>query len=223
MSVVEYKRCNDLDLRTDKTITAYNRNAEPYLTKFADFQPYRDMITLFHHHYMKESTRILDLGCGPGHNTSLLLDLDSSREITGIDLSDTFIDIARQREPRATFLRQDIRFLDVGEQKYDTVIASFCIVHLTSVETESFIDKIATIVSEDGYLYLSFMEGSSSGFEKTSFSKDEIYFQYHQVSHIERILLESGMVVRQTHTSDYLEESGDTTQDIFMFVQKKSR
>ncbi len=48
-------------------------------------------------------TRVVDLGCGPGNSTELLLTAFPQARITGVDSSPRMLEAARMRAPGATF------------------------------------------------------------------------------------------------------------------------
>jgi len=56
--------------------------------------------------YRPES--VVDLGCGPGNSTQLLLTAFPEAKITGVDLSENMLAVARARVAGAEFLQQDI-------------------------------------------------------------------------------------------------------------------
>lgn len=62
----------------------------------------------------------LEIGCGSGHLAKLLFEKGYS--ITGIDLYEEMLQIARQRLPKVEFLQQDIRHLKL-ERNFDAIIA----------------------------------------------------------------------------------------------------
>jgi len=65
--------------------------------------------------------RVLDVGCGPGRHARALADLDF--EVVGIDISQRFIDLARQDAPGgARFERLDARDLPF-DAEFDAVIS----------------------------------------------------------------------------------------------------
>lgn len=204
--------------KTDITIDAYDKNVGNYAKKFMEFKPYVRHITSFQRNYMHREAEVLDLGCGPGNNSKILLNYELSLKITGTDLSEKAIEMARENVPNASFLVQDIREIST-EKKYDTVIAAFCIVHLSDSETITLIKKISDILHDDGTLYLSFMEGKMPGFETTSFSEDEIFFNYYNRNEIIQLLAEHGLATVQISTEEYKEENGTTTDDVFIFAR----
>lgn len=207
--------------KTEQTIKAYNKNAERYDSKFKDFTTYKRKIIEFQDQFISKGARILDLGCGPGNNITTLKYLDNSCLFTGVDLSEDLLDIAKSIHPTCWFINQnicDLKLLNLG--LYESVIASFCIVHLDDKETENLLKDIAKILVEGGSLYLSFMEGKTSGFESTSFSNDEIYFNYYQRDSVLKMLEENSLQAKVVSREDYLEQDGTTTADIFIYAVK---
>ena len=131
--------------------------------------------------YLVPKSNILDIGCGPGNNAKFLIEIDGGYKIEGLDLSVELINIAKRTVPGCHFWVQDIRDID-PDKEYDAIVASFCIVHLSDEETAIFLGKLSKMLKENGSLYLSFMEGKKAGFETTSFSEDNIFFNYHRFS-----------------------------------------
>ncbi len=206
--------------QSETTINAYNKSAEKYADKFMDFKAYKDKIKQFQKKYINSGARILDAGCGPGNNAKLLLAADSGLSITGVDLSEEMIRLARKNAPGADFFVKDLQELNI-DQKYDSVIASFCIVHLSDEQTGRLIETINDLLNDDGSLYISFMEGKSSGFETTGFSDIPLFFNYYDRNYILQLLIKNGMELVEVHDEDYEEPDGSLTKDIFIFAKKK--
>jgi len=203
----------------DRTIIAYDKNAARYSEKFMNFSSYAEKIQRFRNQYVKENSTLLDLGCGPGNNALVFAGMDNIR-IIGIDLSREMVKLAKANVPGGQFHVKDIRELDFKEP-CDTVVASFCIVHLTLEETASLIKKIGTILKPGGHLYISFMEGQGQGFETTSFSDDEIFFNYYDRNKIKKLLIQNQMELLEVLEDDYEEQDGSFTKDIFMVAKAR--
>ena len=184
------------------------------------FETYVEKIGLFQSKYLKNSNTILDLGCGPGNNAKLLKDKNKNFQIVGVDLSEKMIELARETVPGVTFQVSDIRSY-TSDILFDVVLASFCIVHLQAIETVDFVRRISSLMNESAYLYLSFMTGKNAGFEKTSFSQDELFFNYYNESEMRKLLVKNKLVVLEKHEESYLEDDGSTTKDVFIFAQKQ--
>ncbi len=76
-----------------------------YLT-FADerTRPARDLLAAVP---LKDARHVVDLGCGPGNSTELLVERFPDARVTGVDSSAEMLVEARARLPRATFLQAD--------------------------------------------------------------------------------------------------------------------
>ncbi|CAG37491.1 class I SAM-dependent methyltransferase [Desulfotalea psychrophila] len=204
---------------TEITIEAYDINASKYANKFMEFIPYQEKIKLFQENFLTENSSILDLGCGPGNNANFLLKADRGYQIEGVDLSAQMIELAKKNAPDTNFRVQDIRTI-TSDKMYNAIIASFCIVHLADQETSSLIEKIAKMLKENGHLYLSFMEGKVAGLESTSFSKEDIFFNYYERSELVKLLARNDLETVEILDDDYKEGDGSTTKDVFIFARK---
>lgn len=201
------------------TVSAYDRSAREYLAAFSNYRPYVQKVLEFQRGYLRSHSRVLDVGCGPGINAKLLFERDHSLRITGIDLSAEMIQLARRQLPDCTFRVEDIRDFTTDD-RYDAIVASFCIVHLTTDEARNLIQRLAKILTGDGSMYLSFMEGSESRIERTSFSDTEMHFNYYRREVVEDILHAAGFRIEKTSSEDYQESDGTVTKDLFFFVTK---
>ena len=129
------------------------------------------------------------------------------------------VELARKNAPNCNFIKGDIRSLD-SNIKYDAVIASFCIVHLSNNELIDFIPKLNTLLNKNGYLYLSFIEGNKAGFIKPDFLDDEIYFNFFERADIIKLLTNNLFKINDLIEYDYWEENGSASKEIFIFAQK---
>lgn len=208
--------------KTAVTINAYNKNVKKFADKFMEYKTYIDMVTEFSK-YIKIGDKILDLGCGPGNVAKCIRENVGDVEITGIDLSEEMLKIARLVNPHDKFICEDLRNINFDSESFDGVIMSFCIVHLFSEEAEIFIRKAVSYMKENGKLYISFMEGKNEGFEKTSFSNDEIFFNYYSQTKIENELRKLNIRILNVSRQVYDEPDGSKTTDVFIFGEKESK
>jgi len=208
--------------KTETTISAYDQNAVGYAEKFMRFKSYNEKITLFQQKYIrKDHCKILDMGCGPGNNAKILYEKNNSYEITGVDLSPKMTAVAKANAPACKFIRDDIRTVHFEDNAFDVIIASFCIVHLSDGEAKNFLLRMAKFLRPGGHLYLSFMTGKTRGFETTSFSEDEIWFNYFHSDAVKNILGTNAIETLEELESEYSEQDGSITKDIFIFGRTK--
>lgn len=97
-------------------------------------------------HQIKE---LLELGCGSGHLAKLLF--EKGYRITGVDLYEEMLQIARKRLPEVEFIQQDIRDLKF-EKRFDAIIAMgrMFTYMTTNEDVEKSIHSIASCLNPNG-------------------------------------------------------------------------
>jgi ubiquinone/menaquinone biosynthesis C-methylase UbiE len=205
------------------TINTFNKCADGYQSKFMTMDLYNDSYDLFCDRVNKENPKVLEIGCGPGNITRYLLKKRPDFKLLGIDLAEKMIDLAKANIPNAEFQVLDCRNISTINEKFDAIIAGFCMPFLSNDECSALIHDMATLLNTGGVIYVSTMEGddSRSGFETTSFSGQElIYFQYHQRDFLKKQLEIYGFQNIQLITKDYPEPDGTYTTDLIFLASK---
>ena len=101
--------------------------------------------------------RILDLGCGPGHESMRLHSLGA--EVVGVDFSLESIKIARTRNPECTFLLKDYFDLDESIGIFDGIFSSGSIIHLSYKKLPKLFEILSHLVKNNGFLELIIQKG----------------------------------------------------------------
>jgi ubiquinone/menaquinone biosynthesis C-methylase UbiE len=96
-----------------------------------------------------EGDRLLDVGCGHGwHDYFLKKDF----KITGVDLNETILEIAKKRNPDVDYSLGDVRNLDLNKE-FDVVLSFDALEHLlTYEELETALTNLLKHLAEDGVL-----------------------------------------------------------------------
>lgn len=86
--------------------TSSDWSADLYL-RFADerTRPSRDLLAAVP---LRDADRVVDLGCGPGNSTELLVARFPDAAVSGLDSSPAMVEAARRRLPGLTFFRADV-------------------------------------------------------------------------------------------------------------------
>lgn len=100
-----------------------------------------------------EEQKALDFGCGEAFFWQEMANRGvSMKNLTGMDLRDDALTIARENFPQHSFIKQDLLQTDTDKQQYDIVIASQVLEHLP--RPEHFIQQLVKLCSPEGHLLL---------------------------------------------------------------------
>jgi ubiquinone/menaquinone biosynthesis C-methylase UbiE len=83
--------------------------------------------------------RVLDLGCGNGAKIARIAD---RFDVTGVDISQQQLRLARDSVPQASFVQADFTELDLPAQELDAVTALYSIVHVPRDEQPALLARI---------------------------------------------------------------------------------
>ncbi len=95
---------------------------------------------------------VLDLGCGNGIPATKCLS-DNGFRVTGVDVSDTMVERARELVPGATFLRGDealVREVDFDEASLDAVVSFYALIHIPLADQPGVIARVSRWLRPDG-------------------------------------------------------------------------
>jgi len=148
-------------------------------------------------------TKVLDVGCGSGLATKLLL--DKGLEVTAIDLSPKMVEYAKERNPAAHIIQGDFLNYPFAEN-FDAVIA-LAFIHLfpKDIATQAFV-KISNLLKPSGLLYVGTTKSeiSREGWElkQDAFfpkSIEKRYRKHWTVEELEVTLQQSGFKIKELH------------------------
>src|SRR5215204_4107788 len=76
---------------------------------------------------VRPGLRALDVGCGPGALTTLLVDRLGAASVVAVDPSEPFVAAIRERLPEVTVLRASAEDLPLDEQSFDLTAAQLVV------------------------------------------------------------------------------------------------
>ena len=103
--------------------------------------------------YCANRRKALDVGCGSGGRIISLL-LSEGFEVTGIDVSEKMLGLAKKNHPGVKFVKSDFCVWESSE-KFDLIVAWDSIFHLPSVQQEGAVKKLCGHLEKDGVLIYS--------------------------------------------------------------------
>lgn len=187
-----------------ETFETWNKLATRYEERFMDLDLYNDTYDHICKSITQPNGKILEIGCGPGNITKYLLSKRPDFDIFGIDIAPNMIELAKKNNPSARFAVMDCRQIDQISEKYDGIVAGFCLPYLSQADSRKFIADCYSLLNEGGLIYISFVEGdpNKSGFQ-VSKSGDRSYFYYYQLDELKKNLIESDFGVLTVFKVEY--------------------
>jgi len=184
--------------KVDMTIKTYNEIAETYSRMYSDINrnsKNRDYFLSL----LKPKNHILDLGCGHGKDIGIFL--EQNYIVTGIDLSDSFIEIASKKFPEANILKQDLRYPEFSKNYFDAVWASASLLHVPRTELDQTLKNIYQIIKPKGIFYSSFQLGKDETIKSKLYgtkSKKRYFAQYSKEEYDEKIIKSGFEIIKGT-------------------------
>ena len=117
------EKTTSMAVNSNRIIETYDATAKDYAQAFCNEETLQAEL-----HYLKQflslvkkGGNILDAGCGPGIETEFITNMGFHYE--GIDASVKMIEIARARNPSASFTVMDMRAMSFPDAQFDGIIA----------------------------------------------------------------------------------------------------
>jgi 2-polyprenyl-3-methyl-5-hydroxy-6-metoxy-1,4-benzoquinol methylase len=114
--------------------------------------------------------KVLDLGCGPGHESMRLA--GAGADVVGVDFSEECIKAARERCPGVIFEVLDFRELDQRFGTFDGVWACASLIHIEPEALPDVLRRTAAVLKRNGYLIVMVMTGEGILEEKSNLEVD---------------------------------------------------
>lgn len=180
-----------------RTIAVYDAMAEKYARKLNDYAPLPErerFISLLSRH-----ANILDVGCGPGRDADYFA--TKGFRVTGVDLSEKLLEVARARVPQATFCKQDFRRLRFSKQSFDGIWACASLLHLQRNEVLPVLKKIFQLLKSGGTLFVMVKEGEGEGDVAEELSSHLMrHFTYFQQEGLKDLIQEAGFEIVEQYS-----------------------
>ena len=177
---------------------SYNMVAQRYHDMFSDEiigKIYdRNLLDIFAKRFGRGSW-ICDAGCGPSAHIGRYL-FDKGMNVTGVDISDRCIAMARELNPGMQFLCDDIAGLACEQECFDGIVSYYSIIHTPKALMGTLFDEFYRMLKPGGSLLVAVKAGFEEGFQKELLGvKTEIYFSYFSEAEIRKYFEASGFCI----------------------------
>lgn len=154
------------------------------------FAGYKTILNEIYNRVLNSSAKtVLDIGFGTGTLTSKLYDYGCI--IYGQDFSERMIGLAQEKMPNAKLIQGDFSkglAEPLTNRKYDAIISTYSLHHLTDVQKISFINSLLSLLNADGCIYIGDVAFETrASLEKCmddagdEWDDDEIYFVFDEL------------------------------------------
>jgi ubiquinone/menaquinone biosynthesis C-methylase UbiE len=106
---------------------------------------------------LEPGSSVLDLGCGSGEPADV--EISKEHQVTGVDISQTQITLARQNVPTGHFLHGDAGSVEFPPSSFDAVVSFYTLEHIPREEHQIVLQRINNWLQVGGLLLISIEAG----------------------------------------------------------------
>jgi SAM-dependent methyltransferase len=139
---------------------------------------------------------VLDLGCGAG--VPMTAALAEGRTITGVDLSETQLAMARSNVPGGTFLQADMTELAFEPASFDAVVAFYSLTHVPRDEQAELLGHVRSWLRPGGLFLASMGADDEPGDVEPDWLGVDMYFSHFGAKANRRLVEGAGLVVERS-------------------------
>ncbi|MFD7081547.1 class I SAM-dependent methyltransferase [Streptomyces sp. NPDC059918] len=156
---------------------------------------------------------VLDVGSGTGRPTAEVL-ARASFAVTGIDVSEHMVGLARSRVPQARFEQADVRTYAPAEGGFDAVCSFFPLLVMSQQEVAAALRRMASWVAPGGYLVLATVPGDISDLDIVWMGHEVTVSSLSPAEHL-RLLGAAGLEVLEHHIAPFRPEGAEPEEHFF--------
>jgi SAM-dependent methyltransferase len=172
---------------------------------------------------LPSGSRVLDAGCGTGTPTARQF-TDAGHKVTGVDISEEMLRLARREVPEAEFHHDDISDLDPSLGAFAAIVAFFSLLMLPRTDIPSVLTKMHDLLEPNGYFLLGMVEADlddtpidflGSPVRVTGYIRDEL----------RALVTEAGFEIIELRHLSYAPASADLAPEVqlFLFCRRDGR
>lgn len=151
---------------------------------------------------LPQGSRILDVGCGNGLPATRELAL--IHEVTGVDISEEQIARASANVPTATFIRGDVREVDLPVGAFDSIVALYLIDNIAREDYRALFRRLSELLRPNGRLLLS-AEPGEDPWQPYTWLGVPMFINTVPTHELVQLLEEAGLSVMSTEFETQLE------------------
>lgn len=164
--------------KNQKTVEAYDKNAQFYAGKFDSYGVRVEDIDRAIKFNESGLDKVLELGCGSGRDAQYIVSKVGKDNYIGSDASARLIDLARQKLPGVDLRVEDMRKIDVSPETLGIILSFASVLHVNREELADLLDKCHRWLKIGGILYISTKYGEYRELEIENLGDKKYYYPY---------------------------------------------
>jgi predicted cytidylate kinase len=189
LDFIKAKMSDDEAVRA--TIQSYELDADQFHREHSDINAVKNHADRFLE--MVPGKRILDAGCGPGRDAAYFA--GKGYDVTGIDMTAAFVDIAKASVPQAKFLCTDMRKLSFADGSFDGIWACASLLHVPKKDASKTLLGFWRVLSPKGIMFIAVKAGADQGFREGGENERARFYAYYGEDEIRKLVGSSGFKV----------------------------
>jgi len=142
---------------------------------------------------LQDGSDVLDLGCGGG--VPIARALAERYNVTGVDVSERMLGMARAAVPDGRFTRGDIMDVEFESASFDAAVAMFVLFHLPREEHGDVFRRVASWLRPGGYFLATLTEFAEAPYTEDDFFGVTMYWSNLGWTEYEELLQKAGFTI----------------------------
>lgn len=142
---------------------------------------------------LEDGASVLDVGCGAG--VPIAQALSRRYRITGVDMSEGMVRLARRNVPEGEFVCGDVMSVEFEEGSFDAVVAFYSIFHLPREEHGALFRRIWQWLKPGGYFLCTLSRRDEEAYTEDDFFGVTMFWSNFELSKSSQMLREVGFEV----------------------------
>lgn len=160
---------------------------------------------------------VLDFGCGTGIPIDMYL-VEKKLKVTGIDISQKHIALAKRNVPQGTFIKADFSKITVARQKFDAIISVYAIFHIPRAEHKALFLKMRKLLKKNGVLLITLGTSGSEYGEEENWAGAKMVWSTYSPRIYKKMIKECGFTIVE---SEFEGKPRNEEYHFWLLAQKK--
>ena len=165
---------------------------------------------------LPKNPTILDFGCGIGIPFDKWL-VEHGCKVTGIDISQKHIGMAKKNVPKAKFIRGDFSKIEFKET-FDAIISFYAIFHIPREEHKDLFLKMHSLLNEGGIILVTLGTSGSEYGEEKDWAGATMAWSTYEPKEYKKMIKDVGFTILE---ATFEGQPGDEEYHFWVLAQKK--